>query len=747
MELKYYRLFNNDLTHLNDNELISQHIHLTKTNCLTNKKDFYNNNPDFDIDYYRLHEDLYKLSEYELIKHYYLFGKNENRIINLNTFLSKYPNLDINFYRLYYDINCLLEYDLIKHYYYYGIKEDRLTNINTFYTKYPDFNYELYAKFNKLPLNLLEINYIQRFLNNNNTIYSINSFIGQYPSFDYNFYRLLYDLTNLTNDEICVSYYLLDNKNKKIKIYSKSDFFKLYPNFDCKLYTEFNSVLKLNSDIECIKHYITHGYKEDRLTCIKTFLDRYPNFDCEFYRILYNLSNLSDTEIYIYHHLVANNQNKIYSKTIFYNLYPDFDCNIYKTFNPHLNFDNDYLYMIHYLNIGHDINMLYLAYDCEFIDLVNKFESQDPILNDKIYNHYFLRKIETYEELCEYHKQYDKQFYICGIKSFYDFYPDFDLNFYKNKYFNYTTKTDIDIMMYYHLHGKQLKHLINNKIKIIIYTGPFDIKCGGILILHNLAYLINNSKYKDKIYAKLFMHNNLRYKNIFCNDFASIDEINENTYVLYPEIITSNPLNCSNVIRWILLALGVEMPLDHYKRWANTDLIYYWENQNVSPPNSKQLICPWLNPIFKNYGTPTKGRDKTCYLVKKGRIVHKNIKWMHDDNSIDIEEMSLNDIVNIFNESKYFYCYDSQTAFIGFSILCGCICVLYPTDGMTKNDFLANSMLVNKVNNINGFSWGNSEIELTNALNSIEQGSNDIIDIYNSYCDSVNSFCNDILII
>lgn len=85
--------------------------------------------------------------------------------------------------------------------------------------------------------------------------------------------------------------------------------------------------------------------------------------------------------------------------------------------------------------------------------------------------------------------------------------------------------------------------------------------------MHYLAKVINDLN-NPKFKAKLFIYNNLKYDNIFCNDFATIDELDDNTIVIYPETITGNPLNCKNVVRWILLELGIEMPLDHYINWV-----------------------------------------------------------------------------------------------------------------------------------------------------------------------------------
>jgi hypothetical protein len=185
------------------------------------------------------------------------------------------------------------------------------------------------------------------------------------------------------------------------------------------------------------------------------------------------------------------------------------------------------------------------------------------------------------------------------------------------------------------------------------------------------------------------MQNNIRYNNPFCNDFARIDEINDNTVVIYPEIVSGNPLNAKNVVRWILLDLGTEMPLDHYKKWGLNDLVYYWESKENSN-NLKQLNCQFLNPIFKN--TNSSERIKTCYLVKKGRLIHKNINYIHPQDSTCIDGLSLKEINDIFNECKYFYSYDANTAHVIHAAVCGCIPIVYPIDGVSEEEYFKSRM-------------------------------------------------------
>ena len=203
--------------------------------------------------------------------------------------------------------------------------------------------------------------------------------------------------------------------------------------------------------------------------------------------------------------------------------------------------------------------------------------------------------------------------------------------------------------------------------------------------MHYFAQIINTF-YNDKFYVKLFMQNNLKYKNPFCNNFARLDEINNNTIVVYPEIVSCNPLNAKNVVRWILLELGIEMPVDHYKLWSKGDCIYHWET-NHTLSNYKQLCCPWLNPIFCNKNIPQEMKEQTCYLIKKGRLIHKQITIIHPSDSICIDDLSLSEINEVFNNCKYFYCYDPNSAYVIFSLICGCIPIIQPIEGINEEEF------------------------------------------------------------
>jgi hypothetical protein len=403
---------------------------------------------------------------------------------------------------------------------------------------------------------------------------------------------------------------------------------------------------------------------------------------------------------------------------------------IYKKLNPKFNNMTDIELQKHYINIGKQTNENFFKFDYD----ITNYNKNEFVNNPFFTNRYYIYKITTKNELIA---QYPRKIYICNKEVFKLYYKDFDFEYYKNRYFNGIEISDYEIMEYHHLIGKNNGNSINSKIKVVIYTPPLDINCGGIICMHYLAKLLND----NNILVKLFVYNGITYSNIFCNNFAHIDEIDENTIVIYPCIISGNPLGAKRVVIWMLLELGIEMPLDHWKNWGPNDLVYYWETKE----NTKQLCCPWFNPIFTNRNK-NGPRNNTCYLIKKGRLIHKNIKHIHPPESICLDHNdNLYDLSNIFNNCKYFYCYDPNSAFSIFAAVCGCISIIYPINSVNAHEYFKNRMynydgkLYNK-----GIVYGN-DLEL---IKSCEREINNLDEYYqnlfNMYHKSVNKFIDDL---
>ncbi len=322
--------------------------------------------------------------------------------------------------------------------------------------------------------------------------------------------------------------------------------------------------------------------------------------------------------------------------------------------------------------------------------------------------------------------------------------------------------TDYNEMFAIHdLFGKKYKALPrenNCKIKLIIYTRPLDTNCGGIVALHNFAKIINNMK-NPEICAKIFIFNGLRYTNEYCQDFATIEEAaDDNAIVIYPEIITGNPLNCKKVIRWILLGLGKEMPSDHYKTWGKNDLVYYFNSELRFEKNPekigseyKLLNCLSINQYSKqtNFGE----RYGVCFSMRKSRDVKNmhngEMHIVHPPDSFELtREHSQMDHIHIFNKYKWFMCYDPLTFYIVIAALCGCIPVLYKIHGMNKQQWIqttaAGEYVKSKgLDNLYGIAYGKEDMQYAaDTIHLVKQQWEDILKF--NIESNITPFVNDI---
>lgn len=779
-DVQFYKKYYTDISHMNSIELMRHYVlHGINENRITCEQDFFILYPRFDTVFYRkIYRHAYYMITSDLIVDYMINGVRDNRVTCISDFYRMFPSFDMKFYKTYYtDLRQMDEVGLIRHYILHGMKEGRIINEINYGDKYPDFDITFYKTIyvDARHMNNIEIYYhYMKYGIIENRMKCIDDFHKIYPSFNIDFYRCIYELTGIDAD--IVMHYLTSYKNT-IQFTCIDDFMKIYPNFNSEFYKRIYDLDTLNTN-EIIKYYLKFGESDKHLMCIDDFINIYPHIDIEFYKTLNNISsdnlqviktiistqlknqlitnmndfyikypsfctsfyslfyeelhNMSYQQLMKHYYEQGNVENRLTCIDDFYKLYPDFDVKYYKSFNQELHDCNIYELMRHYHLIGHVKNIEYMTYDFDAMILINK---TNP-LYQRIYNHTFFRQIKSYDKLKDHYNAHTKPYYIHNNASFYIYYNDFDITYYKRHY-NYTDDDDFNVLLKYHTIGIIDHHIINDKTKIIIYTPPFSNKCGGIVVMHYLAHIINNLKDK-KVYAKLFMHNNLKYNNIFCTDFARIDEINDSTIVIYPEIVYNNPLNATHVVRWILLELGIEMPKNHHINFGKDDKIYYWESSRVS---RKQLTCPWFNPIFTNMKKP---RTETCYLVKKGRLIHKQIHYMHPSNSISIEDMSHAEISIIFNKCKYFYSYDPNTMYIIFAAVCGCVPIIHPIDNVTKETyFMSRLFYFNNIIHNKCIVYGNNKKNIVAATININECEQYYKDLFESYKTTVVDFIND----
>lgn len=350
--------------------------------------------------------------------------------------------------------------------------------------------------------------------------------------------------------------------------------------------------------------------------------------------------------------------------------------------------------------------------------------------------------------LANYFSENPQPFSIEKPSEFYHLYPNFDFEFYikAQKIQGYD---DLYVMNHYHMDGKYHRVLTSDTIKIVFYTPPVvDDSIGGINAIYRMAQHINNIKYKN-IRAYIYSYDHKRHGNKYCNNFVNPFEIDKNTFVVYPETIEKNPLNAKNVIRWILLDLGNEMPTDHYKNWSNNDLVYFWEPSKLQ--NSKQLSCPWIDAWIRDYKvSDSRRKDSSCFMMRKTSIL-KNMKsytvQQHPKNSKCLDGLFYKEILLEFIHHKYFYSYDPNTFYNLIAPLCGCVTILHPIPGVTREEYFNSRMTKGYMSNVSydaGIAYGYSDAELAKALKTLPLAKEQALALIDSYKTSILDMLIDI---
>ena len=280
------------------------------------------------------------------------------------------------------------------------------------------------------------------------------------------------------------------------------------------------------------------------------------------------------------------------------------------------------------------------------------------------------------------------------------------------------------------------------KFKYVIVTPR--VNNGGPIVLHNLCKLLNElgedarvfypgryHLYKDNkikywinylLYVirdvavnpilKFISHNNSKekfYVQTKCKR-KFFPFVAKNTIVIYPEVIFGNPLHGKKVVRWLLYHNSQYQTQENKTiGYEKNDLFFSYRdifNDETLNPERRLCYTPYIDlALYKrtNFG---KRRGK-CYILRKGEW---RVKPEDCSDGIIMDNLSESEKVRIFNECEYCISYDTQTTYSQIAALCGCISIVIPEEGKTREDYRKDG------DNSFGEAFGFSEQEIEYAI-------------------------------
>lgn len=214
----------------------------------------------------------------------------------------------------------------------------------------------------------------------------------------------------------------------------------------------------------------------------------------------------------------------------------------------------------------------------------------------------------------------------------------------------------------------------------------FNIQSGGITCCFDFARILSSYNINVEICAYLFNPNPLFNKAYNGEPFDI-----EDTIVIYGEGVSGNPLNAKYIVRWML---APSRDINTTNTWNDTDLIYFF-NSRPCFNSDNTLIYKLLSNIY----IPEIARinpniriikDSWCHTIRKGPLIHKsNIKFIHPENSIEIDHYNYESKMTLFNQCNYFMCYDPLCFYVIIAAMCGCTAIVYPVEGMSKSEWIS----------------------------------------------------------
>lgn len=299
--------------------------------------------------------------------------------------------------------------------------------------------------------------------------------------------------------------------------------------------------------------------------------------------------------------------------------------------------------------------------------------------------------------------------------------------------------------------------------KYLIMAPSYDEKSGGKVVLHKLCHLLNELGYEAYIvpWFELVEITKLNFirkvagfsyrhlKGLF-QDFVVNPSLNtpvlkstkhlnlKDCIVVYSEIITGNPLNAPNVVRWLLHQPGYFSKKIHY----GCNEIYFkfnsaiWDFQLPYSKTSDNELKVIHYPLETYYlpESSSNVRSGTAYCLRKGR--HKKI--VHDlNNSILIDGKTNAEIAEIFRKVEAFISYDTYTAYSIFAVLCGAKSIVVPDDGVSIEQWYPNP------SDRNGIAYGMSDEELARAEATKESVFDHVVSEELKSADNVQLFVNE----
>jgi hypothetical protein len=230
-------------------------------------------------------------------------------------------------------------------------------------------------------------------------------------------------------------------------------------------------------------------------------------------------------------------------------------------------------------------------------------------------------------------------------------------------------------------------------MKFLIYSFNYDWKSGGNQVLHDLGKILSKD-YTTYVFGTTTLFES---KAICVNiDKAKEIAIQDDVITIYPEVISGNPFNAKNVVRYVLYYPGWHAGDNEY---SDDELIITYNNEYVKDTKyDNAFVLTVLNPKLNMMKNNDKKRNKIGLLVRKCKDFEYKMNLLNEYKhllklpviSIDDEInkcSDLRDLSKIYNTITLFISFDPHTYHSTMAALCGCTSIVIPSKEISNEEF------------------------------------------------------------
>jgi len=220
-------------------------------------------------------------------------------------------------------------------------------------------------------------------------------------------------------------------------------------------------------------------------------------------------------------------------------------------------------------------------------------------------------------------------------------------------------------------------------MKFIIWTWGWSKHIGGVRVLHNLCHYLNEIGQEAYITTK---KKNPNLNTPYHDPDSSFDK--DQTVVIYPECIDKNLLDAKYVVRWILYHQ------DASANYGEDDYLFKYLESYITRADKCDGILTIHDFNLDFWHEQNKDRHYNIVALRKGvskynPIYHEGLRNILVYDEIEKEEDETI-IKNLMNKSEKFICFDSCSFIAVQAALCGCLTIVVPDQGFSKEEWIDN---------------------------------------------------------